>query len=122
MSLFAMALLFVGVNLNAQGRGQRPSPPTAEERAKQLEDLATKLELTAEQKAKFTELEEQFYTEAQELRKSGDRSTMRDKMTALRDKRTEAVKELLSEEQFKKWEDIQKAQRQGRGPGGGGRN
>ena len=116
-SLFLLALLFVSVNMNAQGRGQRPAPPTAEERAKNLDELATKLELSMEQKTKAGEIEETFFADTQKARQSGDRESMREKMTALRDNRAKAMKEVLSAEQFKQWEEIQKARRQRR-PGG----
>ena len=122
MGFFLLAFLFVGINLNAQGqgRGQRPAPPTAEERAKNLDDLATKLSLNEEQKTKVGELEEQLFADTQKLRQSGDRSTMRDKMMALRSSHSKALKEVLSKDQFKQWRKIEEAKRSQRGPRGGG--
>ncbi len=121
ISLFFFALLFVNVSVYAQGRGQRMGPPNAEQRAKNLDELAAKLELTAEQKTKVSEVEETLFAEIQKVRKEGDRESMREKMRGLRDNHAAAMKEILSEEQFKKWEEIQKEKRQNRKPRGGKR-
>ena len=76
------------------------------------------LNLTEEQQKKVTALQAANRTAMQELFRSGDRETMREKMTELRAKYDKQVEALLTDEQKKKYKEMQ-AQRGQRGPGGG---
>ncbi|MDP7011965.1 MAG: hypothetical protein QF685_11360 [Verrucomicrobiota bacterium] len=75
------------------------------------------LNLTEEQQKKVTALQAANRTAMQELFRDGDRETMREKMTELRAKYDKQVEALLTDEQKKKYKEMQ-AQRGQRGPGG----
>ncbi len=72
---------------------------------------------------KIDEVSEDMTSKMQELFQSGDRESMRTKMTELRDAANKDVMGLLSADQTKKLEEL-KGEKfempQGRGPGGGG--
>jgi biopolymer transport protein ExbD len=102
--LFLM-VMFAVVTLSAQ-QGQRSTP---EERAKrQTETLVEKLGLTKEQKEKVYNI---YLKSAQSMPQRGesvDREKMREQFQKNQKERDEAIKALLTEEQQKKYDEIQK--------------
>ncbi|MFR9524050.1 MAG: hypothetical protein SNH94_05720 [Rikenellaceae bacterium] len=82
-------------------QGERPS---TEETVKQLKKS---LDLTDEQCAQITELEEN-----QEMPERGNREAMQKMM----EERNAKMKEILTEEQYEKFEEMMKKQRQGGRP------
>jgi Spy/CpxP family protein refolding chaperone len=109
-------MLAVTISVNAQ-QGQRR---TAEERTKStIERLTTSLTLTKDQ---VTKLEPIILANNQEMDKAfkdgqrPDRETMQKNRAALNEK----IKGVLTEEQYKKYEEEQAKMRQNRGGNGGG--
>lgn len=106
-----LALLLSLTFTFAQGRAPRGGGPgnlTPEERAERQTDVMTeRLGLTEEQVAKVKELNLAFAEKMQANReKAGeDRQAARDAMLATRDEHVEALKNVLTEEQFEKWEN-----------------
>jgi Spy/CpxP family protein refolding chaperone len=76
------------------------------------------LNLTEEQQKKVTALQAANRTAMQELFRSGNRETMREKMTDLRAKYDKQLEALLTDEQKKKYKQLQ-SQRPQRRPDGG---
>jgi protein CpxP len=95
-----------------RGRGM----PSAEMR---MERMSKELELTAEQKPKVEAALKETDKKMQELR--ADTSIAREdrqpKMRAIREEETKKLKEILTADQFKKYEEMAP---RGRGPGGPG--
>lgn len=123
--------------LNAQPQGGQPGQAqgqrgqgmrggfNSEERMKaQVDTLAKRLTLTAEQKTKITAA----YTEAStkqtalrtQMQQGGDRTAMMAEMTKIQTARDEAIKKALTEEQVKKYDEYLKAQQARRGQFGQG--
>ncbi len=86
-----------------QGGGERQQP-SAEERMEQLKE---KLDLTDEQCEQIAELEAN-----RTMPERGDREAMK----AMMEEEKAAMKEILTDKQYKKWEKMQSQ----RGPQGGG--
>ncbi len=84
----------------------------------QLKDLTEKLTLTAEQQPKVKAVLEERGKAMQEVRDlpQEDRQA---KMKSMREDFTKKMKEILTADQFTKFEEIQKNQRGPRGAGGG---
>lgn len=103
------------------------------------EKILAKLNLTPKQKKEVAALDKKRDDARDEMRKSMkpgvDRESMRPKMKKIQDDYTAGMKKTLTKEQYKKYEDLMKAQREqlmkmrggmggpggpgGRGPGGG---
>ncbi len=85
--------------------------PTVEQ---QMERLSTQLNLTDEQKPKVKAVLEEEHKKMQELRSdtSLDRDARREKMQTIRKDTTAKMKGVLTEDQFKKYEEM--AQRMGK--------
>ena len=100
-----LTVMFAVVTLSAQ-QGQRATP---EERAKrQTEALVEKLGLTKEQKEKVYDI---YLKSVQSMPQRGegvDREKMREQFQKTQKERDEAIKALLTEEQQKKYDDLQK--------------
>ncbi|MDR1707078.1 DUF4890 domain-containing protein [Dysgonomonas sp.] len=100
-----LMVMFAVVTLSAQ-QGQRATP---EERAKrQTEALVEKLGLTKEQKEKVYDI---YLKSAQSMPQRGenvDREKMREQFQKTQKERDEAIKALLTEEQQKKYDELQK--------------
>ena len=125
--LFVLCIMFLATVTFAtaqqgQGQGQRQQM-TPEERAKaQTERLEKLLTLKADQKTKVQAIELEYAKESSKIRQDnqGNREAMREAMQKLNTKRDAKYKEVLTADQFKKYqEDIEQRQRE-RGQGGGG--
>ena len=109
MKTLAMALcltaLFVGTTLQAQENGKR------EHKGERQNALYEKLDLSDDQKAKFTEIQKQYRAQISEVRNQGRSPETRKKIQSLYTQQDAEVKELLTEEQFAIYE---KSKRKGR--------
>ncbi len=125
LSMVLVFTLFVAGTAMAQGqRGQR-TPQTIEQRLKRWNDnIFSKLDLKNDQQSKVEKIFTEYFGKQDSLRNSGERPSWDDvqKLVAERD---EKVKTVLSEEQFKKYQEMveqqmqQMRQRRGGGQGGG---
>ena len=79
----------------------------------QLERMTTQLNLTDEQKPKVKAVLEETSKKMQEIRNAPDfdRSHMREKMQPVMEKQNEKMKAILTEDQFKKYQEMQQQQR-----------
>ena len=77
------------------------------------------LHLTQEQREKMRAAMQEFREEAQKIRQDTQLSPeqRRAKMQALRDKQTEKMKEILTPEQFEKWQELRNRRGPAAGPG-----
>lgn len=105
-----------------QGAGQRPGAA-----ADRMKLLAERLGLSKEQQDKLTPIFAAETRKIRELREDANLSPeqRREKMGKIREETRKKIKDdkILSEEQFKKWEEMQAEMRnrgRGGGPGGGG--
>ncbi len=98
-----IALPFI---VQAQPPQGPPPPPTAEERAVRLEKLAKDLNLTEEQKAKFKQAENDFFAKAEKLQ-----GEIKPQMDTLHKERDEAVKTILTAEQYAQLQKIHEDRR-----------
>jgi protein CpxP len=100
------------------GKGGGGGRQTVEQ---QLEQMTTDLSLTDAQKPKVKAVLEDYAKKRQELSASGDSSQASEKAQAVRDERTKKLKEILTPEQFGKYEKAQAARssRFSGGKGGG---
>lgn len=83
--------------------------PSPEERAKsQTAQMTEELKLTSEQEKEVGEINLAYAIKLVEARQgaSGDRSAMRANMEAMMKEKSEALKEVLTEEQFKSFEEM----------------
>lgn len=128
MKKLTMALLLVlmaGVTAFAQ-ETKTKERPTAEERAqKQTDMMAEKLELSDSQKAQILaiNLENAKKREAEMEARKAEMEARKEQMQAMKEglkAQDEAIKEVLTEEQRSKWEELKESQRdrRGRRPGG----
>lgn len=119
ISIITLAMLSIwSTNLSAQ-RGGRDSSP--EQRAEQESALMRdSLGLSDAQYNKVYEINLDYAKKMQELRNNaeGDWSSMREAFAALRQEQNEALKKVLTTEQYEKWQRIQR-QRMDRRPGQG---
>ena len=99
-----------------QGGGQRQMTP--EQRAQRLEQTKKDLNLNDKQFAEYKKIDEDYQKKVQAARQGGNFD--REAMTKLREEQTAAVKKILTADQFKKYQELQAAQRQRGGQGGGG--
>ncbi len=87
-----------------------------------LDELFAALEMNEEQKEKFQEIQSKYRGQMRTAREdaAGDFTIMREKMGKIRDAQNAEIKEILSEDQFEKYEKIlaeRRAQRGGRRSG-----
>lgn len=96
---------------------------------RQMDELKEALELTKDQEKKVREIISSGFETMQKAREemrdgSGNFEGMREKMQKMREEQNEKIKEVLSDEQWTKYDEIQKEMRermrQGGGPGGQG--
>ncbi len=101
---FVFTLGYAGM---AQPGGPRLSPEEMAER--QTTQLAEKLELDEAQKSKVQEINLAFAQKLKAMREEGrdNREAMREKRETAQSERMAQLKEVLSEEQFKAFEEIQ---------------
>jgi len=97
---------------------------------RQMEELKDALDLSKDQEKKVREIIESGFETMQKAREEmrdggGDFEGMREKMQQMREEQNKKIKEVLSDNQWVKYEEIQKEMRermrQGGGPGGQGR-
>lgn len=126
--LITVMILLFSVTLFAQERGERRSEMTNEEMATlHAKRLAMQLDLNEEQEAKLKELyTKQFEDrrelmqerreEREEMRKemAKERSKMREEHMEISEQHKAQMKEILTAEQFAKWEELQEKRRKGR--------
>jgi Spy/CpxP family protein refolding chaperone len=92
-----------------EGKGKRGGRPTVEQR---VEQMTTALSLTDEQKPKVKAVLEDAAKKMQEIFASGTpREQMREKMQPIREEETKKLKDILTSEQFEKWQKIQEERR-----------
>jgi hypothetical protein len=109
------------------GVAQNWQDATPEEMAKQqTEQIKEKCDLDKAQEKKVYELSLKSGKEMAKLRQemrdgSGDREAMREKMTKMRDEQNKEMKKILSEDQYKKYEQYLEERRAARQRGGGSR-
>ena len=84
----------------------------------QLEQMTTELSLTDAQKPKVKAVLEDYAKKTQELYASGDRNQAREKAQPIRGERTKKMKEILTPEQFGKYEKAQEERSRSRFSGG----
>lgn len=89
----------------------------------QMEQLVADLGLNEDQKVEFEAINAKYRKEMQAMREqaNGDFASMRPKMQEMRTAQNEEIKQILTEEQFAKYEKIQADRMQNRQGGGGGR-
>jgi hypothetical protein len=121
VSLLSAFFMLVAFSSYAQrGSGNYPSP---EQRAKQQTAQMTEyLKLTDEQAKKVGDINLTYANKMMETRKeaAGDRTVMRTKMEAMMKEKSEALKEVLTDDQFKNLEGM-RSQYQNRGKGDQGK-
>jgi len=128
-ALAAGVLLAGGSSLLAQDSTNKPpggpaagGPPGGGMRGRggpSIEMLTTNLSLTAEQVPKVKAVLDEQRTKMGELRNETDQEARRTKGQALRTETTAKMKEILTPEQFAKFEKMGQGMRGNRPPGGG---
>ena len=93
MALCATAL-FAGTTLQAQENEKR------EHKGERQTELFEKLDLSDDQKVKFTEIQKQYRAEISELRDQGRSKETREKIQSLNVQKDAEMKQLLTEEQY----------------------
>lgn len=113
--------LFTGITGNrvySQGQ-ERQGPPTAEERLKQVDEKVIKpLKLTQVKHDAVYKAYKEFYASLQKLRDEAEASGGgfdRSKMEPLRNQRDEKIKKVLTADEYKKWQELDQANRPQRG-------
>jgi hypothetical protein len=112
--LLVVCLMAFSLMVFAQQGGPRQQTP--EQIAAQLETMKKELNLNDTQFANFKKIDEEYRTKMQNARQGGNFD--RDAMTKLRDEQNAKVKAVITADQFKKYEELQAAQRQRMGGGG----
>ena len=112
-----------GPNSQRRGQGQGFNP---EENAKRRTEMMTKqLDLSDDQSEKVEKLLMEFGEKQREMRQEArgeGREAMREKMQKFQEEQDEKLQEILSEDQWSKWEEIRgefqrRGPRRGRGDG-----
>ena len=121
--ILILSLALISIATFAQ-EAERKSQTSGEEMATLgAKRLAMQLDLTAEQKSKLKELylkriedrkerREERLEEREEIRKK--RNEMRRERIEMSEEYKEEIKEILTEDQFTKWEQLQEKRRRGR--------
>lgn len=115
--------LLAGSALTAQERqGRAPRQMNPEQMAKmRTEQLTKELGLNAEQSEKVYQLnlaqmqQMQQMREASKQQKQEDRKAMREQMRAGREQQKSEMKAILTDEQYKQWEQLEQQRREGHG-------
>lgn len=102
---FMSAIMLICAPSFAQDKAQHKTP---EEKAKMMSDkMKTELVLNDEQYQKVQEINLDFATKTKDIKKEGtDKTAWADKIKPIEDERTAALKEVLTPEQFAKYESI----------------
>jgi Spy/CpxP family protein refolding chaperone len=132
-SLFILLALIAMPAFAQPGRGQGQRPGQGQGQGRQFTEegmkrrvaaLADSLDMTADQEKKITAYELELFKEMQKARQNfdpetGDREAMREKMMEIRDKRNAKYEEVLSAEQYAKYNNMVQSRMRQRPPGGG---
>jgi len=120
MGLVLLVSLFT-LNISAQGQGGPGRGPqmTEDDIKERAEQTAEALDLSETQHEKILAIDMDFYNkmqiERQKMRNAGgpppDRDAMRAKMLKMRDDRNEQYKDVLTEDQYKKFIELQEQRR-----------
>ncbi len=119
--LFAALFLLMGFHADAQRRG---GPPSAEDMAaKQTEDMTEKLGLSEDQAVKVETINLAYAKKMQEAQEenAGNRSAMKEIMTAIQGEKAAEMKTVLTEDQYNTFEKMEAEQANRKGRKGGGR-
>ncbi len=111
--IITVLFLFMGLSVFAQQRGEARQERSSEEMATLMaKRLSMQLDLNEEQQEKLTAL----YLKRIEARKvmTEKRSKMREERMEMSEEQKEALKQILTEEQFKKYTELQEKRRRGR--------
>lgn len=112
LTLVLIATCFVS---HAQPNDGPPKPPSAAERLKRVnEKLKTSLQLSTKQQTVVNDAFKQFFAEADKLRPQAPPPPPRPdkaKIEPLAQKRDAAIKAVLTEEQYKKYVEVEKTLR-----------
>ena len=112
-SLVLMLISLFVISASAQ-RPDRKSRMTAEERASKQTEMMTKLlDLTAEQQAKIKEIHLKYSQQRVEKKKQlgEEMKQNREKMKAQMEARNAELKQVLTPEQYEKWQEKRKEMR-----------
>lgn len=102
-------------------RPHQPMVPDSAQTIEMVDELATALSLTEDEKEAVLELHFLHFAKVKELMEqtSGDRKSHREQMDALRSEFQKEIKALLNEEQFEKFEEFMKKRNPRSGPPNG---
>ena len=119
----ALLFLVFSINMQAQppGGGERPSMDPVKRAEKQTAMMTEQLTLSEAQSVKVQEINLKYAEKSKAMREantSGDRTAMREQMTALRTAQDAELKTMLTSDQWAAWEKIQAEQRENRGEWG----
>ena len=113
--ILAVSLMLVfAFMVSAQNRGGRLSEADMEKR---YDEMKKELSLNDQQLEKIKAIDKDYFAKISEARESG--SGDRDTWRAMGEKRRESIKELLSEEQSAKYQEMERKWREQRQSGGG---
>ena len=106
-----MAMLVLGglLTCGSVAFAQDAAPQAKKGRGPSLEQLTTELKLTDEQKPKVEAALKDMMDKQRELRNETDQEARRTKQTALREELTKKMKEILTPEQFEKYQAMRPA-------------
>ena len=116
--VFALVLILMAASVSAfaqdgsqQNNRQRMTP---EER---MNKIAKDLQLNEKQTKDFKKINEEFMDKLKKQRESGekDQKKAREAMESARKDRNDKIKKVLTEDQYKKFEEMEKKQREARG-------
>lgn len=123
MLLIAMTITFAA-SAQEEGRGHRGrhgdhQPPTDEEVRSKMTETAAELGLNEQQTEQFVALQMEGFAARQAAmeERREERQAMRAEMMKKREAHMAKLKEILTEEQFAKWEEMHKERMHHRGKG-----
>ena len=109
--IFAVSLMLVfALMVSAQNRGGRGLSEADME--KQYEEMTKELSLKTEQLEKIKAIDKEYYAKIREARESGEGD--RDSWRAMGEKRRESIKKVLTEEQYTKYQEMERKWREQR--------
>lgn len=125
--IIVLCMIVLGSSLSvfAQEKGRRPQGQKGEDPAKRIEKIAKELNLDETKTKEFQKINTEFMEKMRSEMSTSkeDRAKAREKMESLRKDRDEQIKKMLTEEQYKKYQEIekknQKQMQQGRKQGDG---
>ena len=127
LGLSAFLFLFILINTQAQppAGGDRPMMDPVKRAEQQTTLMTEKLSLSEAQAAKIKDINLKYAEKSKAMREAntnGDRTAMRDQMTALRTEQDAELKSMLTSDQWAAWEKVRAEQRASRGDRGNNMN